>query len=385
MNKFKYFFILLIAVTALVSCNKDDDDKAVTVPLRDYNDQYKADNDSIVKYLKTNYIEEVTADFDIKISKIPAGGTQTSIWSQTVYPLKTRNVYNDNITYTVYYLVLNEGVGEAPCNFDRINTSYVGNLLNGTVFDTSNNFGRTFDLDGLGSNGVFVDGWKEIFPKLKAGKANPVNADGTITYSNFGAGVMFLPSGLAYYAGGSGSIPAYAPLVFSVKLYAVQRLDHDQDGVLDIDEDVNGDGYVYDFRNTELYANPPAALIDDTDGDGVADFIDIDDDGDGYTTFLEITKPTGKVGVVIENGEKVNYGPSKYFPFEAFEVEDDPTTPNTNEKLNTEPRGIPAFVKTETVDGVTKNVYDYTTSGRLKIHLDKNHNTTKVTTTTAKH
>jgi len=368
MNKFKYFFILLIGSIAFISCNKDDDDdKTVTVPLRDYTEQSKADNDSIEKYLKTNYIEEVTADFDIKISKIPKGGTQTSIWDQKVYPLQTRDVYNDNITYKVYYLVLNEGVGEAPCNYDDIYASYVGNLLNGTVFDTSDNLGRPFRLDG--SDGI-IDGWKEIFPKFKAGKANPVNADGTITYSDFGAGVMFLPSGLAYYAGGSGKIAAYSPLVFSVKLYAIQRLDHDRDGILDINEDINGDGYVYDFRNKELYANPPAELIDDTDGDGVADFIDIDDDGDGYTTLLEITKPTGEVGEVVnEDGEKVNYGPSKYFPFEAFNVEDDPTTPNTNEKLNTEPRGIPAFA--------ASGEPDYTSPERRKLHLDKDHHTAK--------
>ncbi|WP_163398878.1 FKBP-type peptidyl-prolyl cis-trans isomerase [Flavobacterium fluviatile] len=382
MNKIKYFFILLIAGAALVSCNKDDDDdEVVVVPLRDYQEQYEADNDSIEKYLKTHYIEEVTADFDIKITKIPAGGTQESIFSQTQYPLQTRDVYNDNITYKVYYLVLNEGTGESPCNFDRINAAYVGNLLDGTVFDTSDNLGRTFDLDA-GVN--LIDGWKEIFPKLRAGKAEPVNDDGTITYSDFGAGVMFLPSGLAYYSGGSGEIKAYSPLVFSVKLYDIQRLDHDGDGILDINEDINGDGYVYDFRNKELYANPPAELIDDTDGDGLADFIDTDDDGDGYTTLLEITKPTGKVGRVMEDGVEVNYGPSKYFPFEKFDVVDDPATPNTNEFFNTEPKGIPAFVKTETVGGVTRNVYDYETLGRKKIHLDKDHNTTKVTTVTTK-
>ncbi|MEL1255966.1 FKBP-type peptidyl-prolyl cis-trans isomerase [Flavobacterium sp. DGU38] len=374
MNKFKYFFILLIAVAAIVSCNKnDDDDDVVTVPLRDYSEQAKADNEAIEKYLKENYIEEVTANFDIKISKIPAGGTQTSIWDQKVYPLQSRDVYNDNITYKVYYLVLNEGVGEAPCNFDRINASYVGNLLDGTVFDTSDNLGRVFSLDA-GVN--LIDGWKEIFPKFKAGKANPVNADGTITYSDFGAGVMFLPSGLAYYSSGPTGIPAYSPLVFSVKLYAIQRLDHDGDGILDFNEDINGDGYVYDFRNKTLYADPPASLIDDTDGDGVADFWDIDDDGDGYTTFLEITKPTTEVGGT--------FGPSSYYPFEPFTVLDDPATPNIDETLNSEPKGIPSFVRTETVNGVVKNVYDYETPGRKKIHLDKDHNTTKVTTVTAK-
>jgi hypothetical protein len=143
------------------------------------------------------------------------------------------------------------------------------------------------------------------------------------------------------------------------------------DGVLDFNEDINGDGYVRDFRNTTLYPNAPVNP-DDTDKDGVPDFIDIDDDGDGYTTKLEITKPTTEFGG--------DFGPSRYFPFEAFEVEDDPLTPKIDESLNREPKGIPAFVKTETVDGVTKNVYDYNTPGRLKIHLDNAHNTTKVTT-----
>ena len=67
MNKFKYFFILLIALIGFVSCNKDDDNDVTPVPLRDYAVQYKADNDSIEKYLKSNYIKEVTADLDIVI------------------------------------------------------------------------------------------------------------------------------------------------------------------------------------------------------------------------------------------------------------------------------------------------------------------------------
>ena len=78
---------------------------------------------------------------------------------------------------------------------------------------------------------------------------------------------MFLPSGLAYYAGTVGSDgPAYSCLVFSFKLFDLQRMDNEYsissstggivilgDGVPDYLEDVNGDGYVYDFRNTTKY------------------------------------------------------------------------------------------------------------------------------------
>jgi hypothetical protein len=40
-------------------------------------------------------------------------------------------------------------------------------------------------------------------PLFKTGDTPIANADGTVTYNNFGAGVMFIPSGLAYYSTGS--------------------------------------------------------------------------------------------------------------------------------------------------------------------------------------
>jgi FKBP-type peptidyl-prolyl cis-trans isomerase FkpA len=372
MNKIKYFFILLIAASALVSCNKDDDEFE-TVPLRDYAEQYKVDQDSIEKYLKSNYISVNPVTFDAVIAKLPPKGTQKSIWEQTDYPLQSREVYKDGITYKIYYLVLNEGGGENPCNYDNITTSYVGHLLDGNEFDNSYNLGRSFNLGP--SVRAVIDGFSEILPKFKTGISTS-NSDGTKTYSDYGAGVMFLPSGMGYYGSAQVGIPVYSPLVFKFRLYELTRLDHDGDGVMDFQEDTNGDGYLYDFRSTTLYPNPPAGLMDDTDGDGIPDFLDIDDDGDGYPTRSEITKAENEYGVV--NG--FNFGPSRYFPFNAFEVADDPSTPAIDESLNSEPRGIPAFVRTETVDGVVRNVYDYTTPGRLKIHLDKAHNTTKVTT-----
>ncbi|WP_204902264.1 hypothetical protein, partial [Psychrobacter sanguinis] len=39
-----------------------------------------------------------------------------------------------------------------------------------------------------------LKGWSEIFPQFGKGTYT-TNPDGTISYSNFGAGVMFLPSG----------------------------------------------------------------------------------------------------------------------------------------------------------------------------------------------
>ncbi len=122
---------------------------------------------------------------------------------------------------------------------------------------------------------------------------------------------MFIPSGLAYYNTGSGPIPAYAPLIFSFKLYEMQRLDQDLDGIPSYLED-DGDGYIYDYRNTINYASV-ATNLDDTDGDGVPDFLDIDDDGDGFTTKLEIKNPATGLAFPFVNipactlGGKKNY------------------------------------------------------------------------------
>jgi len=377
MNKFKYYFILLLAGIAIVSCNKSDDDDVVTVPLRDYKEQYKADNDSIVKYLKTNYIKEVTPNFDIVIEKIPAGGTEVSIWDQKVYPLQTREVYSNDVTYEVYFLTLRQGTGSAPTNTDRIVASYSGNFLNGKVFDSSYGNAETFNLFAYSPEGSVIEGWSEIFPQFKTGTPTPPGNDGVITYDNYGAGVMFLPSGLGYYAGTVGSDgPAYSCLVFSFKLFDLQRMDNEYsissstggivilgDGVPDYLEDVNGDGYVYDFRNTTKYPNPPAKLIDDTDKDGIADFVDFDDDGDGFSTRFELTKPTGQIGNGTLNGEPFNYGARLYYPWDP--TVDNPNTPNTDEY---EPWGIP---RKPTGANGTFVPEDYTASGRLRIHLDK--------------
>jgi hypothetical protein len=47
-----------------------------------------------------------------------------------------------------------------------------------------------------------IAGWVKRFHNLKRGATR---ADGTISYNDFGAGIMFIPSGLGYYAAGSAS------------------------------------------------------------------------------------------------------------------------------------------------------------------------------------
>lgn len=299
MNKFKYYFILLITTVSLFSCSKDNGPGEITPP-RDYATQYATDLSDIEEYLKNYYIEDVSPDVVTKITKIPVGGTQTPIWSylnKTTFPkLLSRNVKLHDITYKLYYLVLREGVGESPTNTDGVLAAYKGEYLartkvadvetlSATFFEESKNPQQFFYFYSPTSS--YIKGWEESFPEFKAGTYSS-NADGTISYSNFGAGVLFIPSGLGYYNSGSASIPAYAPLVFSIKLYEISRVDSDGDGIMNYQEDLDGDGYMRVLAAG--VANP-----DDTDGDGIPNFLDTDDDGDGVSTRKEITDASGKI------------------------------------------------------------------------------------------
>ncbi len=295
MNKFRYYFILIITTFSLFSCSKSDSFTAE--PVREYPVQYATDITDIEEYLKTYYITVVdhpgfADDQDVTFTKIPAGGTQKSIWDQTTYQLKSREVSLHNITYKIYYLLLREGTGVAPSNADAVLAAYKGEFLSrqtaanvatlaATTFETVKYPQQMFNLLNT------ITGWSEVFPQFKTGNYQ-TNADGTVSYSGFGSGVMFIPSGLAYYGSGSGTIPPYAPLVFSIKLYEIQRLDQDNDGIPSYLEDIDGDGYVRSLAKG--VANP-----DDTDGDGIPNFLDVDDDADGFSTKLEITGPNGVI------------------------------------------------------------------------------------------
>lgn len=312
MSKIKFYFILLIAAITTISCNKDDDNDIEIVPPKPYAEQYPKDIALIENYLKTNYITVVNApgetkDQDVTIAKLDADHT-VSIWDQKDYALLNRKIEIHGITYVLYYLVLREGVGEKPCNVDDVFTSYNGKYLaevmtNNVSSITSTEFTNViFPNSFLNLFGV-IRGWKEVFPQFKTGDITS-NDDGTIKYENFGAGVMFLPSGLGYYngTGPTGSITAYSPLVFNFKLYQIRRSDLDDyriingvvttdpDGVLSYHEDMDGDGYMWTKGELQVGAtdNP-----DDTDKDGTPDFLDFDDDGDNYATRGEVKKADG--------------------------------------------------------------------------------------------
>lgn len=321
MNNFFKTIVGLTLAILVVSCSKDSDS---TEPLRDYATQYADDLAKIEEFLQTHYITVTDHagfpdDQSVTFTKIPTGGTQTSIWNSPDLVTNFTVDAND-ITYKLYYLKLRGHVdrngavppteaelAKTPCNVDKVLTSYVGQYLYSTTETVGGVEVDVLKLKQFEENAnpqtfltlsSTIRGWSEVFPRFRAG-TYAGNPDGTITYSDFGAGIMFLPSGLGYYASGSSSIPAYSPLIFTFKLYEIQRVDNDGDGIYSYQEDLNNDGYLRVLE--EGVDNPDntnragtAVLLPSgeySEEDEVPDFLDVDDDGDFIMTKTEIKNP----------------------------------------------------------------------------------------------
>ncbi|MFY7739486.1 MAG: FKBP-type peptidyl-prolyl cis-trans isomerase [Flavobacterium sp.] len=334
----------------LASCSKSDDP---VTPLRDYAEQYAADIDSIDDYIDTHYMTVDPTNFDVTFTEIPTGGTQQSIRTQTQYPLDDTLVKQDGIEYKIYFIKFREGDavnGKRPTQVDSVHVSYRGTRLTDDQFDDATN-PVWFGLQDV------ISGWTHIMPNFKTGTYTTAPGPNPITFNDFGAGVMFLPSGLAYFNNAAGSIPSYSPIIFSFKLYELRYRDHDRDGILSKDErkldpaipalirwrenpflgyDYDGDGDV------EIY---------DTDGDGTPNMLDIDDDADGIPTKLE------RKYLVGTN--------TYYYPFNGAAVDNTATPIDERRGI---PRKFTGFnTSTNTIQGVQA---DFTDPERLRRHLD---------------
>jgi FKBP-type peptidyl-prolyl cis-trans isomerase FkpA len=317
MNKiYKILFILLAAFA--VSCNKDDNNG--TPPLRDYAEQYAKDIDTIDEFIDTHYMT-VSPEFDVTFTHLsPTDTEHESIREQQQYPLLFKTVAKHDIEYKLYYIKFREGENNRPTKTDSIHVSYKGNLISLSQFD----YAQTpiwFPLDNV------VSGWQEVMPLFKTGSYDATEGPDPVTFTGYGAGVMFLPSGLAYYQQGRNGIPSYSSLIFSFKLYELRYRDQDQDGIRSKDEVLNAGDEPFDY---------------DSDGDGTPNMYDVDDDGDHMLTKFETGRP-------LTAGQTED--DRTYYPFNGAAV-DDPLTPID------ETQGIPSCSG------------DFTTPARLRKHLD---------------
>ncbi|QTE23238.1 FKBP-type peptidyl-prolyl cis-trans isomerase [Polaribacter cellanae] len=273
MNKIKNIFALLIvALVIFSSC--DNDRNALVNPFADVD--YKAlalsDNDSIVKFLKTNYYD-ATEDL---LKPLESG--KTAIFEDS-NNLKIVKVTQNEIEYTLYAYITEEGVSNSeksnPTKLDSVFVNRTGvflsknKLITDKPFDVGNqswwSLAPTFNA--VISAPSPISGWTNGFPFFKSGEN--ITNNGPITYKNTGKGYLFIPSGLAYPSINYvvGRSPSERPydriLVFKVELLDfVKDTDHDNDGKPSIQEDANGDGDVTnDFSDSEKpklpdYLNP---------------------------------------------------------------------------------------------------------------------------------
>ena len=279
-------YILIIAILFLgFSCGDDEGDGITEVPEADRTEQQVIDNDSLVGYLQTHYINETilsnnpSISFEnIEINELPEDGElpnpdQNSLLIDLVETFTT--TYFD-VEYEYYVLRINQGGSEVSPNFsDKVRVSYEGSLMDDTIFDSSIS-PVDFDLTAT------IAGWGRVLPEFNNAEDFIINSDGTVTYNNPGVGIMFLPSGLGYYSAAAGSVPVYSNLIFKFKIFQSEVNDHDFDNVPSHLEDINGN---YDLTD------------DNSDDDTFADFVDSDDDNDGTLTVDEDLEPDSDLTV----------------------------------------------------------------------------------------
>lgn len=294
LKRFKITVFYSLIAVLLFSCKDDDDNGGEIVPPRDRSVQYVEDADAIEKYLEENYMT-VDADFNVTITKIPEENSSdyVSIKNQTDYPLQYITRKNDTrvsflkggriddpVDYKIYYILLNEGGGQRPTTIDSSFVDYRGWTLENQEFDRATSPVWTSYPTSVPELN-FIPGFRQVLPLMKTPETSTVNGDGTILYSNYGNCIVFIPSGLGYYNNSRGLyIGPYENLVFQISLKSLRYNDHDRDKILSKDEYYNPEG------DTDLdYFNQ------DSDNDGIPDFLDTDDDGDGVLTRIELRIP----------------------------------------------------------------------------------------------
>ncbi len=275
-----YTAFLLVLILGFIGCKKNDID-VVTVPERDRAEQQLVDKDSLLGYLSTHYynastfvttgnykmsdlvISELPKDDNGNYLDLPDPGNNTLL----IDDIEIKTTTHLDVEYEYYILRISQGGGTSPNFTDNVKINYSGNLMNEDVFDSTVN-PTVLDLVNV------ISGWRRAIPLFQTSVGIPtIGADGKEHYDNYGFGVMFLPSGLAYYGSPPVSIPVYSNLIFKFQLYQSGTNDHDNDGIFSHLEDLDGNKNVFD---------------DDTDADRTPNFLDSNDDGDSLLTKDEL-------------------------------------------------------------------------------------------------
>jgi len=271
--KIKYYLLtLLVMAMTFIAC-EGDDGLVDPVDANDRTEQQVEDKADLIDYLESHYYNSGFFDgndtpsiADIIITELEDGATVPADHTLLIDDIRAETTTYLDVVYEYYILEINKGGGEVPNFTDKVRLNYSGSLLDGDIFDSSVN-PVEFDLVSL------IVGWSRVLPQFKAAVSYVENGDGTISFEDSGVGVMFLPSGLAYFSEPNDGIPAYSQLIFKFELFQTEVNDHDFDGI---------PSYLEDLNNNQSMSD------DDTDDNAVPNFVDPDDDGDGVLTINEL-------------------------------------------------------------------------------------------------
>jgi FKBP-type peptidyl-prolyl cis-trans isomerase FkpA len=266
MIKIKHLFLVAIISLVAVACGSDG---VGSVQNFDYAEQAVKDNDSLVKFFKNHYFD----DAEKIVKPIEDGKTALMDDPKLVSQMITETINDEDINYTLYTYSIEDGTSSKgnPTVVDSVLVSYSGRRIITPTIISDSDFDNRSDLWFVLGSGV-IRGWTYGIPNAVPG-TNSTQPDGPLTFSGTGKIILFIPSGLAYQNRGSASILPNENLIFYVELKdIVEDTDVDLDGIPSIDEDLDGDGKPWN---------------DDTDENGVFNYIDGDDDGDGVFTIFE--------------------------------------------------------------------------------------------------
>lgn len=326
--RFRNYLSLVAALLIFVTCS-DDEIGFTTAEIRDRGEQSVTDDNEIREYLQTHFynyeeFENPPAGFDFQIRFDTIAALNSDKTPVIDRPELTSITYNrEDADQTVYILRARQGASEKPAATytDSTLVTYEGRNLNSTVFDASPN-PIWFDLTST------IDGFQNGIAGFKGSQSGAIeNGDGTASYEDFGVGAIFIPSGLAYFNLPPLGVEIYSPIVFTFSVFDVVITDHDGDGIITINEDLDGNGLLFDDADNpdedfafayldsdddndgiptrlEIVLDDEGEFVSflDTDGDGLSDHLDTDDDGDGRLTLDEILINT-TTGVITYTDE----------------------------------------------------------------------------------
>lgn len=328
----KFSLYLLALVTVFVSCEPDDG-PTTSFQEEDRGEQQEKDRDSLLNYLNTHYYNSAFFESgtnhkytDIVITELEDGEDVPAGNTLLINAVETHTTVFLDFDYEYYILRINQGEGGSPKFPDAVRMRYEGSSLeDGDVFDS-----RATPTDiSLVGNGFStfgtIKGWQLVIPEFNAAMDFDIDNNGNVNYNNFGLGVMFLPSGLAYFSGiTTGS--AYDNLIFKFELLQYEQADHDLDLIPSYLEDLDGD---LDVNN------------DDTDEDGFPNYIDFDDDNDDVSTLDELFPKT----YVVDTNEGDEEPVLASNEFETERSEDSGIiTIHTLTMIDTDGNGVPDYL-----------------------------------------